>query len=75
VIAIQSVLLCYDPDEAGQKGAKSLAKRLGYNRCFNIVLPNNHDVNEFFNNGGDAQGFHRIMAHQKTYLFPSSNLP
>ena len=42
------VYICYDADEAGQKGARSLAKRLGYNRCFNVELPEGQDVNDFF---------------------------
>ena len=45
---LSKIFLCYDPDEAGQKGAQSLAKRLGYNRCLNVELPEGQDVNEFF---------------------------
>ena len=45
---LSKIFLCYDPDEAGQKGARSLAKRLGYNRCFNVELPEGQDINEFF---------------------------
>lgn len=43
----EKIYLCFDTDEAGRKGAVSLAKRLGYNRCWNISLPCN-DVNDFF---------------------------
>jgi twinkle protein len=43
----ERIYLCFDTDEAGRKGAVSLAKRLGYNRCWNIALPCN-DVNDFF---------------------------
>ena len=46
--AMAKIYLCYDADEAGQKGARSLAKRLGYDRCFNIELPEGQDVNDFF---------------------------
>lgn len=28
--AVKKIILCYDPDEAGQKGAKEAARRLGY---------------------------------------------
>lgn len=43
----KKIWICFDNDEAGQNGALSLAKRLGYNRCWNVRLPKN-DVNEFF---------------------------
>ncbi len=43
----EKIVICFDADEAGQKGALSLAKRLGYKRCWNLLLPCN-DVNEFF---------------------------
>lgn len=44
----KKIFICYDSDQTGQKGARSLAKRLGYNRCFNIELPEGQDVNDFF---------------------------
>ena len=43
----ERIYICFDADEAGRKGALSLAKRLGYNRCRNISLPCK-DVNDFF---------------------------
>jgi twinkle protein len=46
--AVKKIILCYDPDEAGQKGAREAARRLGYDRCFNVVLPDGQDVNEYF---------------------------
>ncbi len=45
---IKKIFLCYDNDEAGQKGARALAKRLGYNRCWNVVLPKENDINDYF---------------------------
>jgi twinkle protein len=45
---LSKIFLCYDPDEKGQKGARSLAKRLGYNRCLNVELPEGQDINDFF---------------------------
>ena len=45
--AVKKLYLCYDPDEPGQKGAREVARRLGYNRCFNVVLPDGQDVNDF----------------------------
>ena len=44
---VKKIYLCYDPDEAGQKGAREVARRLGYDRCFNVELPEGQDANEF----------------------------
>lgn len=38
---IKKVTLALDADKAGEKGAKEIAHRLGYDRCYNIVLPLN----------------------------------
>ena len=51
--AVKKIILCYDPDEAGQKGAREAARRLGYDRCFTVVLPDGQDVNEYFRAGHD----------------------
>jgi twinkle protein len=45
---VKKIFLCYDGDEAGQKGAREAGRRLGYDRCFNVVLPDGQDVNDFF---------------------------
>jgi len=45
---VKKIYLIYDPDEAGQKGAREVARRLGYDRCFNVLLPEGQDVNDFF---------------------------
>jgi twinkle protein len=44
----KKIFLCYDPDEEGQKGAREVGRRLGYDRCFNVALPDGQDLNEFF---------------------------
>jgi twinkle protein len=64
---LKKIYLVYDSDEAGQKGARSLAKRLGYNRCYNIELPADQDVNDFFNNGHDIFDFQKLV--QQAYKF------
>jgi len=48
---VKNIILCYDPDEPGQKGAREAARRLGYDRCFNVVLPEGKDINEYFQAG------------------------
>ena len=47
----KKIYLCYDSDEGGQKGARAVAKRLGYNRCWNVLLPSK-DANEYFQQNG-----------------------
>lgn len=59
--AIKKIILCYDPDEAGQKGAREVARRLGYDRCFNVVLPDGQDVNDFFTSGHDLFDFQNLV--------------
>jgi len=64
---IEKIILCYDPDEAGQKGAREAARRLGYDRCFNVVLPDGQDANEYFQEGHDIADFYRIVAEAKRF--------
>jgi len=43
------IYLVYDSDVDGQDGAEKIAKRLGMDRCYNVVLPKEQkDVNNFF---------------------------
>jgi len=43
------IYLCLDPDPVGQKAARDVwAARLGTSRCWNVVLPDGCDLNEFF---------------------------
>jgi twinkle protein len=60
---LKKIYLVYDPDEPGQKGAREVARRLGYFRCFNVVLPNGLDINEFFRSGMDIFDF-QCMVNQ-----------
>lgn len=43
------IYLVFDPDSAGQNSARDVwATRLGINRCWNVNLPDDTDVNDFF---------------------------
>ncbi len=64
----KKIYLCFDADEAGQKGAVTVAKRLGYNRCFNVVLPVK-DANDFFLKH-NADDFRRYLAAAKQFSLP-----
>ncbi len=59
---IQKIIIVYDPDEPGQKGAREVARRLGYDRCFNVVLPDSQDINEYFTAGNTIADFIRCVS-------------
>jgi replicative DNA helicase len=45
----KKIYIVYDSDVDGQAGAKKAAKRLGFDRCFNVQLPKTvKDINEYF---------------------------
>ncbi|MDM7986188.1 MAG: DnaB-like helicase C-terminal domain-containing protein, partial [Smithella sp.] len=54
---VKKIIIVYDPDEPGQKGAREVARRLGFDRCFNVVLPGGQDVNEYFTAGNTIADF------------------
>lgn len=58
---VKKIVIVYDPDEPGQKGAREVARRLGYDRCFNVVLPDSQDVNEFFKAENDLFHFQALV--------------
>ena len=67
---LKKINIVYDPDEKGQQGARSLSKRLGYNRCFNIDLPEGQDVNDFFNSGKDIFDFQKLVKEAHRFDLP-----
>lgn len=65
---VKRITLCYDADEAGQKGAKEVARRLGYDRCFNLVLPKGQDINDYFQKGYECyQDFQKLIESAHRY--------
>lgn len=60
--------ICFDNDDPGQKGAISLAKRLGYNRCLNVMLPEN-DVNDFMQKHS-AEDFQALLKDARKFQLP-----
>jgi twinkle protein len=65
--AVKKIYLVYDPDDAGQKGAREAARRLGYDRCFNMVLPDGQDVNEYFRAGHDLFDFQSLVNEARQF--------
>jgi len=49
---VTEIVLLQDGDSAGQKGAEAMAKRLGLDRCLNVVIPDGGDVNSYFQTFG-----------------------
>ncbi len=64
----KKIYLCYDSDEAGQNGARASARRLGYNRCWNVVLPTK-DPNDFFLKHG-VEDFKRYLRSAVQFSLP-----
>lgn len=61
------IYLCYDPDEAGRAGAREAARRLGYDRCFNLVLPEGQDVNDLFKDGTGHGEFNQAVQDARKF--------
>lgn len=59
------IYVAYDMDEAGRKGAKDVAERLGRDRCRFVPLPYN-DVNDCLRNGCSADDAADWIAAAKT---------
>jgi twinkle protein len=64
----KKIFLCYDSDEPGQNGAASVAKRLGYGRCFNIKLPTK-DANDFFQHH-NSKDFAQCLKDANDFALP-----
>ena len=65
--AVRKIILCYDPDEPGQKGAREAARRLGYDRCFNVVMPEGQDINEYVRAGHDVFDFQALVSEARQF--------
>lgn len=61
------ILLCYDNDEAGQKGAREVANRLGADRCKIVHFGPHKDANEALQAGFSAKDFDHCIASARTF--------
>jgi DNA primase len=63
--ASRTVYLAFDSDHngSGQRASRQLAQRLAayHIEAFPVDLPDGHDPNSFFVNGGDAQQFQALL--------------
>jgi archaellum biogenesis ATPase FlaH len=66
------VLIPYDNDAAGQKGAREVGKRIGFDRTWLVPLPAGvKDVNDFLIQGGTREGFEGLLAAAVQFDIPS----
>lgn len=56
------ILLCYDNDDAGRKGAREVANRLGLERCRVVTFGETKDANEYLQSGATPADFARCCA-------------
>lgn len=65
---VQKVYLCYDNDKVGQTAARSLANRIGIERCYKLVVPVGKDLNEWFaRHDGTLEAFEALKANAKQF--------
>ncbi|WP_304991049.1 bifunctional DNA primase/helicase [Burkholderia plantarii] len=61
------ILLCYDNDEAGRKGAREVANRLGLERCRIVTFGESKDANDFLLTGAKPEDFERCIDASSTF--------
>jgi len=60
------ILVCFDCDEAGDKGAREVIQRLGPERCRRMLMPAGiKDANEYLQQGGDGADFDALARDAK----------
>ncbi len=65
---LERILIAYDADDEGQKGARAVAKRLGIEKCYLVRFPEGlHDVNDYFLKGGTPEGFRQLLAEARPF--------
>jgi len=60
------VNIIYDADHAGQRGTKEIARRLGFERCYNVLLPTK-DLNDHFISGAEREDFEELIAKAEQF--------
>jgi twinkle protein len=62
-----TIYLCFDNDEAGRKGVKEVANRLGLERCQVVTFGDAKDANEFLLGRASADDFRRCLRESRTF--------
>lgn len=58
--------LCFDADDAGRKGLREVATRLGIERCRSVTFGDSKDANDYLLAGASREDFLRSVAAGKT---------
>lgn len=58
------ILICFDGDEAGEKGAKEVVNRLGIERCKTVAF-GTKDANQWLMDGADEDDFRSALSMAK----------
>jgi hypothetical protein len=66
---VTKVVLAYDPDPAGIRGAEAAAKRIGASKCYRVSMPG-MDINDFFQAGNTAEAFRVLLADASPFEEP-----
>lgn len=59
------IFVCFDDDEAGQKGAREAMQRLGLDRCKPVKFPAK-DANQWLQDGASGEDFLAVLKGAKT---------
>lgn len=59
------ILICFDDDAAGQKGAREVANRLGIERCKLVTFQGHKDANEALQAGWQPADFREALMYAK----------
>lgn len=59
------ILIAYDDDEQGNKGAQELIRRLGVERCRRMTFEGKKDANEYLLSGADGEDFWHLSKMAK----------
>jgi len=62
-----TIYLCFDNDEAGRKGVKEVANRLGLERCQVVTFGDAKDANEYLQGGATADDFRQCLRESRTF--------
>lgn len=60
------ILVAFDSDEAGEKGAKEVTRRLGIERCKRMTFPGHKDANEYLQAGASGEDFWHAVKDAKS---------
>jgi twinkle protein len=65
--SFESIYLCFDGDEPGQRAAADVAGLFNFNKVYHVQLTKHKDPNEYLQ-AGDTEEFKRVWYNAKKYL-------